>query len=112
MNFEILEFIKKVPQGISRQALGQKIYEEIRNAENMKVGFLDQAFEKPEFYVDLSGQLDTYINHLKTLHNRLSPVPEHLDEELFTEQQPDIDQINKLIARIEEFERNRLTGDQ
>lgn len=111
MTFEITDFVNRVPYGISKQELGQMIYEEIRAAENTKVGFLDQATENPAFYVNISRQLDHYINSLKTIYNQLAPAPVAPDEEMYACQQAEIDQINELIARIEESERNRLTSD-
>ncbi|MBC5774691.1 hypothetical protein H8S95_11510 [Pontibacter sp. KCTC 32443] len=110
MTFDIEDFINRVPHGITKQELGQMIYEEIRVAENTKVGFLDQATDNPEFYVDITRQLDFYINQLKTIYNRLAPTPIALDEEVFASEQPDIDKINELIKRIEDAERNRWSG--
>ena len=112
MNFNIDDFIQGIPAGISKQELGTRIYEEVRAAENMKVGYLDQASENPEFYVNISRQLDTYINYLKMLHNRVSPTPIAPDQELFPAQQPEIEKIMKLIDRITKAEQNRISGSQ
>ncbi|WP_162426770.1 hypothetical protein [Pontibacter pudoricolor] len=111
MNFDISDFINNLPDQITRQDLGTSIYNEIRAAENMKVGYLDQATENPEFYVNISRQLDTYIHHLKVFHNKVAPAPIAIDQELYKNEQPDLDQITKLMERIEESERNRHIKD-
>lgn len=110
MHFDINDFIDNLPPIISRQALGIRIYEEIRAAEEMKVGYLDQAKENPEFYVTITRQLDNYINILKILHNKLAPASFALDEEVYQAEQPDLDKIVALMERIEESERNRYSS--
>lgn len=108
MHFDIQDFIRNIPEKITRQELGTLIYEEIRAAENMKVGYLDQANENPEFYVSMTRQLDKYIYYLKYLHNQVAPEPVALDQELYQSEQPDLDQITVLMKRIEESEKNRF----
>ena len=110
MHFTFSDFIKNIPEGIPKQELAVKIYEEIRAAENMKVGYLDQANENPEFYVNISRELDNYISNLKLFHNKLAPQPIALDQEVFKAEQADLEQIMQLVKRIEDAERNRL-GD-
>ncbi|MBJ6118275.1 hypothetical protein JAO76_08740 [Pontibacter sp. BT310] len=108
MNFEIKDFINNLPPQITRQELATLIYEEIRAAENMKVGYLDQATENPQFYVTITRQLDNYINNMKVLHNTLSPTVMALDQEVYSSEQTDLDQIMELAKRIEKMERDRF----
>ncbi|MER2996713.1 hypothetical protein [Pontibacter populi] len=109
MHFDISDFIKNLPDQITRQELGTLIYKEIRAAENMKVAYLDQATENPEFYVNISRQLDGYIHLLKVFHNKVAPTPIAPDQELYKNEQPELDLITELMERIEESERNRHT---
>jgi hypothetical protein len=107
MHLDIQDFIRDLPENMTRQELGTLIYEEIRTAENMKVGYLDQANENPDFYVLITRQLDRYIFYLKYLHNQVAPEPVALDQELFPSEQPELDQISDLMKRIDESEKNR-----
>lgn len=107
MNFDLKDFLNKLPANITRQELGVRIYEEIRAAENMKEGYLDQATENPAFYVDMSRTLDTFINKLKLLHNKVSPTPVAPDQEEFAAEQDDLEQIEALLKRVEQSEQNR-----
>ncbi|MEJ8755590.1 hypothetical protein WG947_01165 [Pontibacter sp. H259] len=107
MHFNLADFVASIPEGITKQELGTLVYEEIRSAENLKVGYLDQAQENPDFYVNISRQIDYYINNLKLLHNKLAPTPVAPDQELYASEQADLEQIAALVERINESERNR-----
>ncbi|NDK55619.1 hypothetical protein [Pontibacter fetidus] len=74
----------------------------------MKVEYLDQANENPEFYVSMTHQLDKYIYHLKYLHNQVAPQPIAPDQELFASEQSKLDQITALMQRIAESEKKRF----
>lgn len=89
----------------SRQIMGEMVYEEIRRAENIKVGFLDQAAEQQEFYILISREIDQYLTHLRNLHTKIAPVPQHLDQQAFASEQPDIDRTLRLMKELEERER-------
>ena len=110
MDFDFNKFMNALEQeGLSRQEAGMRIYQEVRKAENQKEGFLDQAQEHPEFYTQISRQIDNYVTLLKLAHNRLSPTPQEPDQELFLSEQPELERIEQLLERIEEAERRRNT---
>lgn len=101
MKFDINHFVGLLrEQPLTRQEAGLEIYEEIRRAENTKVGFLDQATENPDFYTRISREADSYIIRLKALHNSISPVPVAADQELYKAEQDTIDLIMELIKEL------------
>lgn len=69
------------------------------------MGFFDQAIEKPEFYVLISKEADLYITPLKLIHNKISPAPVALDQEMFQEEQQTTELVMELIKEIEALER-------
>lgn len=73
MHFDIDKFFDRLQrEALSRQEAGQAILREIREAENQKVVFLDQAAENPEFYRLLSEQVNCYILYLRALRKRIT----------------------------------------
>jgi len=102
MKFDINDFIDRLRrQALTKQEAGTRIYEEIRLAENTKVGFLDQAEENPDFYILISKEADQYITRLKVIHNKISPTPTALDQEMYQGEQQTIDLVMELIREIE-----------
>ncbi len=110
MHFDFNQFMDALEQeGLSRQEAGMRIYQEVRKAENQKEGFLDQAQERPEFYLEISRQIDNYIALLKLAHNQLSPTPQELDQEVFPAEEPELERIKQLLERIKEAEHRSRT---
>lgn len=104
MHFDIDKFLEELAQqNLTNQQAGMVVYQEIRKAENQKVGFLDQSTENPAFYTLLASEVDSYITRLKGMHNELAPKPQELDQELYQQEQPAIDLTLKIIEEIEQL---------
>ncbi|MCC9167922.1 hypothetical protein [Pontibacter harenae] len=109
MEFDFNRFLDRLEEkALSRQEAARMVYEEIRAAENQKIGFLDQAKENPLFYRDISSQIDNYITYLKVLHNKIAPhIREELDEQVYQTDKAVIDRTMELVAQLEQNEYGR-----
>lgn len=110
MEFDYEKFLERLEaKSLTEEDAAKEVYQEIRNAENQKAGFLDQAIENPDFFTYIGSQVDSYITYLKVLHNELAPQGhETSDEHLYN---PDITTINRtmeLVQYLEGVEQNRV----
>ncbi|PVY38929.1 hypothetical protein [Pontibacter virosus] len=110
MEFDYDKFLVELQmQNLSKEEAAQVVYKEIRDAENQKAGFLDQATENPDFFTYIGSQVDSYITYLKVLHNKIAPQG-HVapDEQVY---QPDMAVINRtleLVHYLEKVEQDKL----
>ncbi|MCP2043871.1 hypothetical protein [Pontibacter sp. HSC-36F09] len=110
MEFDYDKFLAELQaKELSKEEAAQAVYQEIRDAENQKAGFLDQATENPDFFTYIGSQVDSYITYLKVLHNEFTPQ-EHSapDEQVY---RPDMDVINRtleLVQYLEKVEQDKL----
>lgn len=110
MQFDIEAFVNNLQKrALSKQETAKIIYEEIRDAENQKVRFLDQASLNPSFYKALGSQVDSYITYLKVLHNKINPQgQEEIDEKIYRTDKAIIDKTLKLVKELEQVEQHRM----
>ncbi|MCC9169150.1 hypothetical protein [Pontibacter harenae] len=111
MEFDFNRFLDRLQgKALSKQEAARIVYDEIRAAENQKVGFLDQATENPQFYSDFSSQVDNYITCLKVLHNKISPhAHEKLDEKVYMTDKGIIDRTMELVQQLEQAGYGKLS---
>ena len=117
MDFDIEKFVDRLrKEAPTKQEAARIIYEEIRAAENQKVGFLDQATENPDFYKHVSSQSDSYMAYLKVMHNKFAPEGyQEVDERVYKLDKAIIDRTMELVKQLEQVEHGRkatLEGEQ
>lgn len=110
MEFDYDKFLATLQsQDLSKEEAAQAVYQEIRDAENQKAGFLDQATENPDFFTYIGSQVDSYITYLKVLHNKIAPQGQCApDAQVY---QPDMATINRtleLVKYLEKVEQGKL----
>jgi len=81
------------------------IYEEIRLAENMKAGLLEEMNQmNKDFLVQASSVIDTYMFGLKQIERELNLVALPLDQEVALRDTMHDEMINK-IAELEDLKK-------
>jgi hypothetical protein len=110
MEFDYDKFLAELQaKELSKEEAVQAVYQEIRDAENQKAGFLDQATENPDFFTYIGSQVDSYITYLKVLHNQIAPQGQFApDEQVY---RPDMEVINRtleLVQYLEKVEQGKL----
>ncbi|MHC2992380.1 hypothetical protein OB13_12570 [Pontibacter sp. HJ8] len=109
MEFDYDKFLEKLEKkALSNEEASLEIYQEIRDAENQKASFLDQATENPDFMTHIGSQVDSYITYLKVLHNELAPQGLTPDTQVYQQDKDIIDRTMELVKELEEVEKNRL----
>jgi predicted proteasome-type protease len=109
MEFDYDKFLKKLEKrALSKEEKAVEIYQEIRDAENQKAGFLDQATENPDFFTHIGSQVDSYITYLKVLYNELAPQEQTSDTQVYQQDKAIIDRTMELVKELEEVEKNRI----
>lgn len=110
MEFDYDKFLAELQaKELSKEEAAQAIYQEIRDAENQKAGFLDQATENPVFFTYLGSQVDSYITYLKVLHNQIAPEGQFAsDEEVYRPDMVTINRTMELVQYLEKVEQGKL----
>src|SRR5688572_15286650 len=82
MQLDIYEFLEKLRhQNVSVEMAANEIYSEIKRAESLKVGFMEEARANPEYFAEVSGQIDTYVYQLQELEKQLNPLILPIDQQ-------------------------------
>lgn len=109
MEFDYDKFLEKLEEkALSNEEALLEIYQEIRDAENQKAGFLDQATENPDFMTHIGSQVDSYITYLKVLHNELAPKGQTSYTQVYQQDKAIIDRTMELVKELEEVEKKRI----
>jgi hypothetical protein len=110
MEFDYDKFLAGLQaKELSKEEAAQAIYQEIRDAENQKAGFLDQATENPDFFTYIGSQVDSYITYLKVLHNQLAPEGQYApDEQVYRPDMAIINRTMELVQYLEKVEQDKL----
>jgi hypothetical protein len=68
MKLEINDFLDKLNnQPLSEREIADLIYAEIRKAERLKIGFVEEIEKHPTYIVEVSDKIDTYVFQLQEL---------------------------------------------
>jgi hypothetical protein len=110
MEFDYDKFLANLKaQNLSRDESASVVYQEIRDAENQKAGFLDDAVENPDFYTYVGSQVDSYITYLKVLHNEIAPQGQTTpDQQVYKPDSSIINQTFELVKYLEKVEQDRI----
>ncbi|WP_242919462.1 hypothetical protein [Pontibacter liquoris] len=111
MQFDIDKFFDRLQeQGLSKREASQAVFKEIKDAENQKIAFLDQASENPDYYKLISNHIDSYIIYLKVLHNRIAPHEQEMPEvQPYDTSKAVAYHTMNLLMQLEQLERSRFT---
>lgn len=112
MQFDIDKFFDRLQeQGLSKQEASKAVFKEIKDAENQKIAFLDQASENPDYFKLISHHIDNYIIYLKVLHNRIAPENQKLSgEQTYDTTKAVAYHTMNLIMQLEQLERRRFSN--
>ena len=110
MEFDYDKFLAGLQaKNLSRDEAASAVYQEIRDAENQKAGFLDDAVENPDFYTYVGSQVDSYITYLKVLHNEIAPQGQVApDEQVYKPDSSIINRTLELVKYLEKVEQDRI----
>ena len=109
MQFNIDKFFDRIQEEVlSKQEVCQAVSEEIKEAENQKISFVDQASENPEYFKFICNQIDCYILYLNVLKARIEPQCKDTPDDLeFDTDQAMTYYTMKLLLQLDQFERKK-----
>jgi hypothetical protein len=111
MEFEINKFLDSLhSQHLAGEAAAALIYEEIKKAENMKIGLMDDVASEPDYVAAVCGQIDTYIFQLQELEKELNPGNLPPDQQAALQDTEVRRRIGIFIGKLKKLDQDKQTG--